>query len=110
MITRIKNICKRLKLAYQIARGYKCYYLGFSHQDTPEDHVYYAAAMDAAWEYLSMTTDNYESFDARLDIIKRALDVNSPILAQYKKGDNCYVSYDCNSEKDLNELLNQEII
>lgn len=109
MITKIKNICKRLKLAYQIARGYKCYYLGFSQQDTPEYHVYYAATMDAAWEYLSMMTDNYESFDARLDIVKRALEVNSSILTQYKKGNDCYVSYDCNSEEDLDEFLNQEI-
>lgn len=111
--SKIQSFFNRLHAAWyltrQIISGRKYYLMVFEHKDTPDDHVYCASAMDAAWEYLSMMTDNYESFYARLDIIKRALDVDNSILAQYKKGDNCYVSYDCNSEEELQEFLNQDI-
>lgn len=98
-----------MRLAYQIVRGYKCYYLGFSHSDTPDDHIFFSAAMDAAEEYLKIKAGSPASLVARRNIIRHALITEESILAQYKKGDSCYVSCDCNSEEDLDELLNQDI-
>lgn len=98
-----------MRLAYQIVRGYKCYYLGFSHQDTPEEHIYLTAAVDAAEEYLKIKLGITEGFYARRNIILHALFTEASILTQYKIGNNCYVSCDCNSEEDLDELLNQDI-
>lgn len=109
MITKIKNICKRLRLAYQIVRGYKCYYLGFADDNIPNERVYVVAAMDAAEEYLRMKLGITEGFYARRNIIRHALVTEASILTQYKIGNNCYMSCDCNSEEDLSELLNQDI-
>lgn len=109
MITKIKKFFKRLNLGYRIIRGKRCYYMGFSGDDVSDERVYLTAAMDAAEEYLKIKTDNPASLVARWNIIRHALITEESILAQYKERDECCVSYDCNSEEDLDEFLNQEI-
>lgn len=109
IITKIENFCKRLYLAWQIVDGRKCYYMGFSDGNISDDHIYLVATMDAAEEYLKIKADNPASLVARWNIIRHALVTEESILAQYKECDNCCVSYDCNSEEDLDELLNQDI-
>lgn len=107
MKTKVINFFKRLRIAWQIVRGRKYYYMLFSDRTTNE-RIYLLVAMDAARKYLELKT-NSESCDARMDIIGHALNTDESILAQYKYGDECYVSYDCNFKEDLDELLNQEI-
>ena len=109
MINKIKKFFKRLYLGYQITSDGKYYYMGFADDNISDDRVYLLAAMDAADEYLKLKTDNKESLVARWNIIRHALITEESILAQYKERDNCCVSYDCNSEEDLDEFLNQEI-
>lgn len=109
IVTKIKNFCKRLYLAWQIANDNKCYYMGFADNNVSDEHVFLTAAMDAAEEYLNIKTDDPASLVARRNIIRHALITEGSILAQYKEDDNCCVSYDCNSEEDLKELLNQKI-
>lgn len=79
------------------------------HDDTPDTNLYLDVAMDAATMYLQRKTNDAASRAARRNIIRHALITEGSILAQYKEGDNCWVSYDCNSEEDLKELLNQNI-
>lgn len=109
VVTKIKNFFKRLWLAWQIAIGYKCYYTNFADNSISEDRVYLTVAMGAVEEYLKIKTNNLASLVARRNIIRHALITEESILAQYKEGNECCASYDCNSEEELQELLNQEL-
>lgn len=108
MKTKCLNLWRRLKFAWAIAKGRNAFVTIF-HEGIPDANLYLAAAMDAAEEYLKLKTDNKESLVARWNIIRHALITEESIFAQYKERDECCVSYDCNSEKDLDEFLNQEI-
>lgn len=106
---RIIDFVKRLRFAWYVINNHKGYYIIFGDKDAPDDYVFLKAAMDAAEKYLKIKTDSQASLVARRNIIRQALVTEGSILAQYKECNECCVSYDCNSDEDLDEFLNQEI-
>lgn len=113
---KFREFLKRLGTAWMILIGRRGYCLWFSDGNISWSHVYRSAAIDAFDKYMKLVYKDKDeednSFIARAQIVRWLLsyDTNNSILAQFKdfRGD-CYVSYDCNSENDLKELLEQDI-
>lgn len=50
------------------------------------------------------------SVKARFDMLITVLDTDNSVVLVYKEHGRCLVSYDCKTQADFDELLNQEVL
>lgn len=111
-----QRICDALKL---LSCGRYSLYVFYV--DKTDDSVNLAVARHAAEKYIISRVERtgekdgisyygYEdSIVARRQMIEAVLDIDNSVILQTRKYGGCYVAYDCQSQSEFDELLNQEI-
>lgn len=106
----LKSLRSRLSDAMSILFCGRYFLLRMKNRHATEKTVLFGAAFRASRRYLSLVCDDSAAAEARLDMLTAVLDADASVVLFYKENGQCLVSYDCLSQSDLDELLNQEVL
>lgn len=79
-------------------------------QTSTDKTMLFGAAFFAVKRYLHLICADDASAEARFDMLTAVLDVNNSVILLTKEHARCLVSYDCKTQADFDELLNQEVL
>lgn len=72
--------------------------------------LFFEAAFVALKRYLPLVCEETDSAEARLDMLTAVLTADNSVVLIAKEHGQCLASYDCQSQADFDELLNQEVL